>query len=163
MNFEVETTRTFEEYEKYNKVVYEKLYKIKRIRIIFFVVYFLILIVLSLPKNYAEAIVVVLIAGISVFITRFITRFFVDRDIKKTYETNTLMKDAKVLYKFSEDRVESHSPIGIEVLEYSKMYKLIETDTNFYMMIAKNMGFIISKANMTKEQIEFVRGLEKKQ
>ncbi|MBR4314237.1 MAG: YcxB family protein [Lachnospiraceae bacterium] len=158
MNFEVETTRTFEEYEKYNKVVYEKLYKIKRIRIIFFVVYFLILIVLSLPKHYAEAIVVVLIAGISVFITR----LFVDRDIKKTYETNTLMKDAKVLYKFSEDRVESHSPIGIEVLEYSKMYKLIENDTNFYMMIAKNMGFIISKANMTKEQIEFVRGLEKK-
>ena len=158
MNFEVETTRTFEEYEKYNKVVYEKLYKIKRIRIIFFVVYFLILIVLSLPKHYAEAIVVVLIAGISVFITR----LFVDRDIKKTYETNTLMKDAKVLYKFSEDRVESHSPIGIEVLEYSKMYKLIEDDTNFYMMIAKNMGFIISKANMTKEQIEFVRGLEKK-
>lgn len=158
MNFEVETIRTYEEYERYNKVVYEKFYKTKTVRIVFLVIYFLMITILSLLGSYLEALAVVLIAGISIFAAK----HYVNRDIKKTYETNELMKDAKVVYKFSEDRVESHSPIGIEVLEYSKMYKLIETDTNFYMMIAKNMGFIISKANMTKEQIEFVRGLEKK-
>lgn len=158
MNFEVETIRTYEEYERYNKVVYEKFYKTKTVRIVFLVIYFLMITILSLLGSYLEALAVVLIAGISIFAAK----HYVNRDIKKTYETNELMKDAKVVYKFSEDRVESHSPIGIEVLEYSKMYKLIETDTNFYMMIAKNMGFIISKANMTKEQIEFVRGIEKK-
>lgn len=158
MNFEVETIRTYEEYERYNKVVYEKFYKTKTVRIVFLVIYFLMITILSLLGSYLEALAVVLIAGISIFAAK----HYVNRDMKKTYETNELMKDAKVVYKFSEDRVESHSPIGIEVLEYSKMYKLIETDTNFYMMIAKNMGFIISKANMTKEQIEFVRELEKK-
>ena len=69
--------------------------------------------------------------------------------------------NAKIIYKFSSDRVEAHSPMVVEILEYSKMYKLIETDTHFYMMIAKNMGFIVPKETMTEKQIEFIKGLKR--
>ena len=51
--------------------------------------------------------------------------------------------------------------MGVEILEYSKMYKLIETDTHFYMMIAKNVGFIVPKETMTEKQIEFIKGLKR--
>lgn len=157
MSFEVETVRTYEQYEEFNKAIYENFYNVKTKKTILSVVYILLIIVLSLLKKYIEALVVVLIAGIIVFVAK----IFINRDIKNTYNINKLMQNAKIIYKFGSDKVEAHSPMGIEILEYSKMYKLIEIDTHFYMMIAKNMGFIVPKEKMTEGQIEFVRGLKR--
>ena len=157
MNFEVETIRTYEEFEEFNKVIYENFYNVKTKKIAVFVIYILLVAILSLQKKYIEALVIVLIAGIIVFLIK----KFVNRDIRNTYDTNKLMQNAKIVYKFSEDKVEVHSPMGIEILEYSKMYKLIETDIYFYMMIAKNMGFIVPKEKMTNEQIEFISALKR--
>ena len=47
------------------------------------------------------------------------------------------------------------------IVEYDKLYKIIETKTNFYLMIADNQGYIVSKANCSQELIDFIISLKK--
>ena len=158
MNFEVETKYTLDEYKKFNQVVLDIVYSGRKKRIIIITVCMLTVVGFVALKMYSSAVIAFIV---------YVALFYLDirgnnKAIKDAWESNELMKDAVYYYKFSENKVEATSPKGLEILEYDKMYRLIETDTNFYMMIAKNVGFIILKASMTNEQIEFVRGLEKK-
>ena len=49
---------------------------------------------------------------------------------------------------------------GNTKLEYSKLHKIIETKTNFYLMIAKNQGFILIKENFPEGLEEFLRNIK---
>lgn len=158
MNFEVETKYTLDEYKKFNQVVLDIIYSGRKRKIIIIIVCMLTIVGLVAFKMYSSAVIAFIVYAALFYLEKKGN----NKAINDAWESNELMKNAVYHYKFSEDKVEATSPKGLEILEYDKMYRLIETDTNFYMMIAKNVGFIILKANMTKEQIEFVRGLEKK-
>ena len=49
---------------------------------------------------------------------------------------------------------------GNTKLEYSKLHKIIETKTNFYLMLAKNQGFILVKDNFPEGLDEFLRNIK---
>ena len=155
MNFEIETQYTFEEYKKFNKAVLDVIYKGRRERIIGIIVFAAIITGFVALKMYMSAVIA--------FVVYVGTMYLVfrgrNKQIRDAWETNALMKDAIYHYKFSEDRVEATSPKGVEILEYDKMYKLIETDTHFYMMLAQNVGFIVPKEKLSEEQQSFIRSL----
>ena len=158
MKFEIETQYTLEEYKKFNKAVINVIYNGRRERNIVIVVYAMVIAGFISLKMYGSAVVAFLIFPAATYLV-LKSR---DKQIKAAWETNALMKDAIYHYKFSEDRVEASSPKGVEILEYDKMYKLIEIDTHFYMMLAQNVGFIVPKEKLSEEQQNFIRSLDKK-
>ena len=156
MNFEVETKYTYDEYKKFNKTIYENIYHYKRKINFAIIIYAIIIGGFIAFKEYLWALAVFIAAVMLMYLTKRNN----DKAIKNAYETNEVMKDAVCRFKFTDDRVEATSPKGVEYLEYDKMYKLIETDTNFYLMFGQNLGFIINKSNCKDNEIEFIRSLK---
>lgn len=79
--------------------------------------------------------------------------------IRKGFNTNKIMQNAKVHFVFYEDRFEVLSASGNNHIEYKQLYKMIETKENFYPMIASNNMFIVRKADCSEELIDFLRGM----
>ena len=68
-------------------------------------------------------------------------------------------QNSKIVFRFFEEHFEKKSPIGTSTIYYDKLYKVIETKTNFYLMISPNQGDIIQKENCTEQLIEFLHKL----
>ena len=51
--------------------------------------------------------------------------FIQNRQIKKIYNSNTLMKDAEVEYTFFEPCFSSNDPSGKSRVDYEKLYKIV--------------------------------------
>ena len=41
-------------------------------------------------------------------------------------------------------------------VEYTKLYKVLETKENFYLLIGRNQGIIIEKRNCSDKLIQFI-------
>ena len=77
--------------------------------------------------------------------------------VKRVFNSNKLLQNTEVTYEFYEDyMIEKHEG-GEAKVPYEKLDEIIETKTNFYLMIAKNQGFMISKENMPEGLEEFIR------
>ena len=81
--------------------------------------------------------------------------------IKKTFNSNKLLQNIEVNYEFYEDHMLEKHEGGEANVPYDKLDEIIETKTNFYLMIAKNQGFMILKSNMPEGLDEFIRNLKK--
>ncbi len=77
--------------------------------------------------------------------------------IKKVYASNKVLQDTDVNYEFYNTYFVETNNYGTTQLEYNKLNKIIETKTNFYLMIAKNQGFILSKSEFPQGLSEFLR------
>lgn len=82
--------------------------------------------------------------------------------IKKYYESNKILKDVIQEYEFYKDYLIAKNVNSEAKIEYNKIYKVIETKTNFYIMVAKNQGYIISKEVCSDELVEFLNGVKYK-
>jgi len=82
-------------------------------------------------------------------------------NIKIVYNSNKIMQDIDVEYEFYEEYFHVKQPIGEAKIEYKMLSKIIETKTNFYLMIANNQGYMLLKANMSNELISFIRDKSK--
>lgn len=87
--------------------------------------------------------------------------FAVLSSIKKTYESNSRFQKNPVntVYFYNEHLTEANENSTIN-LEYADIYKIVETKTNFYIMMAKNQGIIIVKQNCSPELIIFLQSLK---
>ena len=153
MDSEVETKYTLEEYKRYNKSVMNVFHKERtklQISFILICVSFALLIWMGEYK-YAALWILFWVVLIGILWFRY------NQNIKKAWETNTVLKDAVNRYHFMEEQIEIISAIGNSVLEYDKIYRLIETDTNFYIMIANNQGYIINKNYCTPPQQDWIQ------
>ena len=83
--------------------------------------------------------------------------FIQNRQIKKIYNSNTLMKDAEVEYTFYEPCFSSNDPSGKSRVDYEKLHKIVETKTNMYLMISENQGFMLKKSEMPSGLEAFLR------
>ena len=52
------------------------------------------------------------------------------------------------------------NPYGTTTLEYAKLHKIVETKTNFYLLIAKNQGYILTKSTFPMGLDEFLRNIK---
>ena len=70
------------------------------------------------------------------------------------------LQNAEVNFEFYNDYFTETNEYGNTKLEYNKLHKIIETKTNFYLMIAKNQGFILVKENFPEGLEEFLRNIK---
>ena len=76
--------------------------------------------------------------------------------IKRVFNSNKLLQNSEISFEFYEDFFEIKHENGDEKIPYNKLSKIIETKTNFYLMIAKNQGYILIKEGMPEGLGEFI-------
>lgn len=148
--YRVTSKLTFEEYKKFNNAV------IKNNHIMLLLIVALILILLG----------GILLGNIFLLIFAFIYPFlFVivkNISVKRTFESNKLTKNMDVTFEFYDDYfVEKHA-VGEGKIFYNQLNNIIETKTNFYLMIAKNQGYMISKQDMPEGLEQFILKIKNK-
>ena len=96
---------------------------------------------------------------VAAVILPFLEYFSVVRPLKKLYYSNKLAVDAVLEYDFYDTYFTKKSVAGEDKIEYDKLAKIIETKTNFYLMLALNQGYMLKKEGMPKGFDEFIRKL----
>ena len=157
--YKTQTAYSFEEYSKYNEAVLLKQKGFKAVMIIIPVLYILLMVAVFYSTREISTVFVVLFAlllSTAIFIASF------KKTIKKTYYSNKAITSCVADFEFYDNYVREITQNGETKLEYSKIYKIIETKTNFYIMLSVNQGFIIVKANCTDGLIDFIKSLKEK-
>ncbi len=72
-----------------------------------------------------------------------------------------MLKDNFSVFDFYDKYFEQTNAVSHSVVKYSDIYKIVETDKNIYIMVAKNEGYILLKSNCSKELIEFLKSIKK--
>ena len=148
--FKTSIKYTFEEYKGFTKAIYRYVYKV---HIMILVIIIALLILFAITKNFMA-----ILAAVA-FPLFFI--YFMNRETKKVYESNRVLKDNFSVFDFYDKYFEQTNAVSHSVVKYSDIYKIIETDKNIYIMVAKNEGYILLKSNCSKELIEFLKNIKK--
>ncbi len=142
--YKATTKHTFKEYQK----LYLTLSKTRNILVISLI--WVILAVLGiLTKNVSFFVAMVIVP--------FFEYFSQMRPLKKAYYSNKLAVDAELEFEFYEDFFTKKSKAGEDKIQYSDLYKIIETKSNFYLLLARNQGYILIKNNLPVGLDEFLR------
>ncbi len=83
-----------------------------------------------------------------------------NKHIEKVFMTNKLLKDIEVRFDFYDTYFTEKTELSESRIEYAKLYKIIETKTNFYLMIAKNQGYLLVKENLPEGLADFLKALK---
>lgn len=157
MEFDVSTKYSYEEYRRYSKEIMKKgshamgIYACGAVLIIAIAAYRCLVSGLGIYGviRAIPSFIVYLLFGV-------IIKLGTERGIKKTWESNDIIKDAVVNYHFTPEGF-SVSGVGSNgFVTYDKIWKLLETDTNFYPMIQNNLGYIIDKSALSIEQRSYI-------
>ena len=145
---------TYEEYKRFSLTIMKKALTKSAIGLLILLLFAAILFGMNNSKLSA------LLCAFVVLYT-FMLVFKINSQIKKTYESNELLKDITQTIEFYEKHFVAKSDKSETTVEYEKLYKVVENKTNFYLMIADNQGYIVSKANCSQELIDFIIALKK--
>lgn len=157
--YKTQTAYSFEEYSKYNEAVLLKQKGFKAVMITLPVLYVLLMGAVFYSTREISTVFVVLFAlllSTAVFIASF------KKTVKKTYYSNKAITSCVADFEFYDNYVREITQNGETKLEYSKIYKIIETKTNFYIMASVNQGFIIVKGNCPDGLIDFIKSIKAK-
>ena len=141
---------TLKEYEKFNNAVI----KPKLIKVIIYLSLLVVcagLLYILNPNSYLPLFLLIFI-----IIYPAMLYFSIKSKAKKTYESNILIKDLTESIEFYEEYFIVKTENSEAKVEYNKLYKILETDENFYLMIADNQGYLVLKENCEDELIRFV-------
>ena len=146
--FQTQTTYTFAEYRRYSRALQNKVMH----RPLVIAVMMACLVLLALLSDDNSMRVAFLIVAV---LTPLIFSLIGSRMEKKAYYANTAMQDIVLAYSFYPDHVETNNTLGFTTI------RVVETPTNFYLMIARNQGMVIVKENCSAELIAFLQKLGK--
>ena len=151
--FEVKTRVTFDEYKKYALTVSRVIGKfdIRLSVVLLIAAAFAVVLVVMGMYWYLLFWVVFWCAYISFLFYRR------SRNIQKQWNTDKLIKDADVTYRFDDDGFEMTTENSSAKVTYSQIHILIETQTHFYIMTSLHSGCSIGKADCTHEQCLFIK------
>lgn len=152
--YKTNTKYTFEEYKKFNYAITTIINKM-HVKTVIVVLLFVLLACMYMQRSMYATSIMLLCA----FIFPFLFYFTINGNIKKTYNSNKSMKDLDVEFEFYKEYCLYKCKLGETKLEYKDLYKVIETKTNFYLMIAKNQGIILKKENCDEELQKFIKEL----
>ena len=146
--YKATTTNTFEEYKRFSMRL---LYKKQSIIIYALAAAICILggIVLEKPIFIAFTVIYPILVW-----------FLCYQQVKKAFNTNKPLQNTVAEFEFFDTYFTETNPYGTTTLEYAKLHKIIETKTNFYLLIAKNQGYILCKDSFSKGLDEFLRNLK---
>lgn len=146
--YKTKTINTFEEYKRFSRVL---MYKKRSI-----IIYALLAAFLILDGIVLDNMIFIVFAVVYPFIIWLLHNM----QVKKVFKTNKALQNAEVNFEFYDTYFTEENSYGNTKLEYSKLHKIIETKTNFYLMIAKNQGFILIKENFPEGLEEFLRNIK---
>ncbi len=155
--YKTQTAYSFEEYSKYNEAVLLKQKGFKAVMIIIPVLYVLLMGAVfysTMEISTVFALLFALLLSTAIFIASF------KKAVKKTYYSNKAITSCVADFEFYDNYVREITQNGETKLEYSKIYKIIETKTNFYIMASVNQGFIIVKGNCPDGLVDFIKSIK---
>lgn len=144
------TTTTNYSYDEYKRFSWNLL--LKRSHIIFYIILELFILLLGCFMKNSLFIVFAVIYPIMIFLLQ-------NRQIKKVWTSNKVAQDMLVNFEFYDTYFVETDKSGNTKLDYSNLHKVIETKTNFYLLIAKNQGFILVKKNMPEGLADFLKSI----
>lgn len=144
------TTTTSYSYDEYKRFSWNLL--LKRSHIIFYIILELFILLLGCFMKNILLIVFAVIYPIMIFLLQ-------NRQIKKVWKSNKVAQDMLVNFEFYDTYFVEKDKNGNTKLDYSNLHKVIETKTNFYLLIAKNQGFILVKENMPEGLADFLKSI----
>ena len=139
---------TFEEYKKFNYALLKK-----RHHLLILAIYEIILSLIGIGTGNMFIIVFTIIFPLILY-------WIQNRNIKKIYNSNKVVQNLDVIYEFYDTYFVEKSEHGEMKIEYSKFDEIFETKTNFYLMIAKNQGYMLPKSDMPSGLEEFIRNIK---
>ncbi len=156
--FTIKSKNTREEFIRFNRVILNKEYHYIRSMIIVNTVLVLIGACFLLTEKAAILPTMVFVAVFLIYYNWKLTKG-VDKKAAKTFEHNKVEKDLEFQISFFCDHYEITAETGFSDIKYSKLYKIIETATNLYLMYSKNQGVILKKSESSPELIEFLHSI----
>lgn len=85
-----------------------------------------------------------------------------NRRLRKEFESRTIYRDTDTHYEFYDTYFLDIDTHGMTRVEYRELFGILETKTNFYLMLGESMGHSLCKANFPKGLTEFLRQLNVK-
>ena len=82
------------------------------------------------------------------------------KQVTKAYNDNANTQGINTSLTFYDNYYEGHSEIGDNKYLYEELYKIIETPTNFYLMLSPQHGSIVIKENCSEELLMFLDRLK---
>lgn len=151
--FTTQTAYTLEEFQKFNR----KLTLGKAIVLFVLMTILLDLVSIMTTKNLFYGV----IFTVYMIIALALLPLLLNSNAKKLYYSNKkLQRDGLFTFDFYSERFEIKSRNSFERIEYADIVRIVESKTNFYIMISMNQGYMIVKNNCSPELIEFITGLK---
>jgi len=151
--YQTETHWTYEEYKKFVRHVNNKYTNILRLCI-----YLPLIIALwnHPPALQPDAILDILLKFKAQFLLIFLIEAYAHYPLRRAYNKDKTVCQTTVTCYFYPEHLRCLSPTGDVDRRYDQIEKIIETNTNFYLMFNKTHGHNIIKANCTPELIKFL-------
>ena len=146
--YKTKTINTFEEYKKFTWALL-----LKKRTIITFVIFEILFLFFAWTLESVFYLLFALLYPLLIWLLQC-------RQIKKIFKSNKVIQNEEVTFEFYDTYFTEEYPCGNSRLEYNKLYKIVETKTNFYLMIAKNQGYILVKDNFPEGLDEFLRNIK---
>ena len=155
--YETESTLTWEEYEKFSKIV-QKNTRNKKLRYICSIIIVAGSAFLLWAHWYQPVILAVLILVVG-FTSAYILQ---KRAVKRSWDSNKMMQNSVHHYSFYEDYLEEIIDAGTIKVSYDKIHKIIITDTNIYILTGINQGLPLLKEKCSAELVAFIESIKEK-
>ena len=158
--FENKTKYSQEEYEKFLKSYEEEYATSENAYMLFNILFFGFCMILAFRNN--EILLgIALLIGLLIYIWfKFIRTA---KRNKKDRKSSKLSGNFINTYKFHKNQFSVDNPEGKAQIFYFKLYRVVETNTNYYIYISRDMAFIMSKDSFTKgNSLEFSQFIKKK-
>ncbi|MGI5883940.1 MAG: YcxB family protein [Candidatus Spyradocola sp.] len=75
----------------------------------------------------------------------------------RAFLANRVMRDQNMSFSFYADRFEVEYSGGHTVIPYDQLFAIWETDTNFYLMLSPNQGYVLSREGCNEALADFLR------
>lgn len=147
--YEVDMTYTFGEYKAYSRTMFRR-----QALPAFLGMEVLFLGVAVYTGSLFLAVIGLLWLGVAILVQ--------NRQVKKIYASNKLAQNMKILFQFGESALVENTENGQFTVPYDKLHKILETKTHFYLMTAKNQGYMLNKAYFPEGLEDLLRGLKGK-
>lgn len=154
--FQTETEYTYERYAEYCRTIYGKLQHMG-MKIMAVEIGMVLLAVFGFLRGDVSTAAIFLLAAM---LFPLVYRWRMQKSIKKAWESNHAAQGTISRYGFFQDHVEVTNELGKSHAEYRKLYRVLETDHAFYLMLGSTQGMIVDKDRCSEELCRFIRGLE---
>lgn len=157
MMYETKTKWTYEEIKKLN---YASLVAVSRASLVTFIVLQIVLLIGVAVSALLNRDSWIFTFGLACILFPVFLYFSMNRQIKRSYESNKMIQKDVTTFQFRENEFEELSERGNKVIQYDELFAVQETKTNFYLYISKMQAYNIIKANCSPELISFLQELK---